>query len=406
VTVISTQQGSRSSTTDDQWYPSVVVRWLLVPCLLFVAVSAARADDRETARIHFQAAHAAEERGDWTTAIDEYERAYKLAPHPTVLFNMAVAYEKLSQFHKAAELLQQYLHDSPNAEDRAAVEARIERHRDRPSHVTVAFPPGATLFVDGQPRGEIPVELDLPAGPHHFHAERDADTSRDQEIVLEYGDPAGPTFDLEKAPPVTPGGGRPPTLTIAAALGFATGVASEWDTSVALSLSARLGGSFAVGSRLRFLFDLGVEFGPSIEDARVGIDLGPKERYVVFQPRAGVSLELWRKASLHLDVFGEAALVAGYHSLSIGEETISRQGVRGAGAGGGVAFYGSSEQSPRTQYFISAALFFLPASVGEDNGYRSQGTVDLGGPEITAGWSILIGPLATRPPSVTREASR
>ena len=380
------------------------MRWLLVSCVLLASV--AHADDRETARIHFQAAHAAERRGDWTTAIDEYERAYRLAPHPSVLFNMAAAYEKLSRFHKAAELLQQYLRDTPGAEDRTTVEARIEALRDRPSHVSVAFPPGALLFVDGQPRGEIPVELDLPAGRYRFHVERDADRSRDQEIVLEYGDPAEPTFELEKAPPVTPSGRRPPTLTIGAALGFATGIASEWSSAVALSAAGRLGGTVPIGNKLRVIFDIGASLGPTIEDARVGIDLGPKERYVLFQPRAGVSLELWRKGAFHLDAFGMGAIVVGYHSLAFGEEVVSRQGVSGAGAGGGVAFYGSSEQSPRQQYFISAGLFYLPASVGEGTGYRSQGTINVGGPEIAVGWSILLGPLATRPPGSTMEASR
>jgi tetratricopeptide (TPR) repeat protein len=378
------------------------VRWLLVSCALFAGASAARADDRETAKIHFQAAHAAERRGDWATAIDEYERAYKLAPHPTVLFNMAAAHEKLSRFHDAADLLKRYLRDSPDADDRNAVLDRIERLRDRPSRVTVAFPPGATLFVDGQPRGEIPVELDLPAGAHRFHVERDADRSREQVIVLEYGDPAEPTFELEKAPPVTPSGRRPPTLTIGAGIGLATGISSAWDSSVAVALSGRLGGSIPIGKKLAVIFDLGAALGPSIEDARVGIALGPKETYVLFQPRAGVSLELWRKGGLHLDAFGQGAIVLGYHSLAFGTEVVSRQAVSGAGAGGGIAFFGSSERSPRQQYFISAGVFFLPASVGDDTGYRSQGTINVGGPEISAGWSILLGPLATKPPETTR----
>lgn len=383
-----------------------MVRRFVVCFALVAAVSPARADDRETASIHFQAAQAAERRGDWQAMIDEYERAYKLAPHPSVLFNMAKGYEKLSRYREAADLLRRYLHDAPDADDRAAVEARIELDRDRPSHVTVRFPPGATLFVDGQPVGEVPVELDLAAGVHRMHVERDADTSREQEVVLGYGDPAEPAFELEQAPPVTPSGGRPPTLTIGAALGIATGIASAWDTTVALSITGRVGGSVPLGQRLRVVFDLGATFGPSIEDARVGIDLGPKERYVLFQPRAGLSYELWRKARLHLDVFGEGALVVGYHSLSFGMEEVSKQRVAGAGAGGGIAFYGSSERAPRQQYFVSAALFVLPASVGDDTGYRSQGTVDVGGIEIAAGWSILIGPLATSPPRRTTEASR
>src|SRR2546428_630827 len=130
--------------------PPVVVRWLLVACALLASAPAVWADDRETARIHFEAAHAAETRGDWTTAIDR---------------------------------------------SRAGGEATPRRAR---------------------------------------------------KTALGSGAPAEPAFELEKAPPVTPSGGRPPTLTIGAAVGLATGIASAWNTTVAFSGSARLGGSFAL----------------------------------------------------------------------------------------------------------------------------------------------------------------
>lgn len=366
--------------------------------ILLTTSAIAHAEDRDTASIHFQAAEAAIRRSDWQTAIDEYERAYKLAPHPTVLFNLAEAYEALSKYRKAAELLREFLEQTPKANDRAAIEARIVKLRDRPSQVTVKFPPGATLFVDGVERGTIPLELELPAGVHRFHVERDADTSREQELTLGYGDPVEPTFELEKAPPVSPSGRRPPTLTIGGALGVSGGLGAAWDSGVAVSWAGRIGGSFAITQRLRVIFDLGLSTS-SIEDERVGIDLGPTERYLLVQPRAGVSFELWRKAALHLDVFGEAGLVLGYHSLSFGMETVSRQSVSGAGAGGGIAFFGGSEASPRQNYFISAGLFLLPTAVGDNTGYRSQGTVNLGGFELAIGYSILLGPLATKPVS-------
>lgn len=366
--------------------------------LLLAASAIAHAEDRDTASIHFQAAEAAIKRSDWQIAIDEYERAYQLAPHPSVLFNLAEPYEALAKFRKAAELLTEFLAKTPNANDRAAIEARIEKLRDRPSQVTVKFPPGATLFVDGAARGEIPVELELPAGTHKFHVERDADASRDQEIALAYGEPAEPAFELEHAPPVTPSGRRPPTLTLGVGLGVLPGLGSAWDSGVAVAWSGRLGGSFALTERLRVIFDLGIAT-TSIEDERIGIDLGPAERYVIVQPRGGFSFELWRKAALHLDVFGVAGLVLGYHSLSFGMETVSRQSIGGAGAGGGITFFGSSESSPRSSYFISAGVFLLPTGVGDDTGYRSQGTVDLGGFEVALGYSILLGPLATKPVS-------
>jgi len=384
------------------------MRWFAAAALIVAtAAPIARADDRkDAAGLHFAAAQAAENRGDWKTAIEEYERAYKLAPHPSVLFNMAQNHEKLDHFHQAADLFRDYLRDAPDADDRRAVEQRIEKLRDHPSQVHVTFPPGATLVVDGQARGEIPVQLELPAGAHHFHVERGADYSPDQEIVLEYGDPVEPAFELKASPPVTPSGRLPPTLTIGVGLGIHGGIASAWDSSVALSFSGRVGGTYAINRKLRALVDLGGSIGPSIEDDRVGVnfELGPKERYVLFVPRGGLSLELWRRGRTHLDAFGEAALVVGYHSLSFGMEEVSKQGVHGVGAGGGITLIGSSERAPRQQYYLSAGYFVLPANVGDNTGYRSQGTVDVGGIELAIGYSILLGPLATAPPASVRSA--
>ncbi len=380
-------------------------RFLILGVLLSTRFASAD-DSRDTAGIHFQAAQAAEKRNDWKTAIEEYERAYKLAPHPSVLFNMAQAYEKLDSFHKAADLLVQYLQDSPNADDRSVVKARIQRLRDRPSQVAIKFPPGATLVVDGTPRGRIPLELELRAGPHHFHAERDADYSPDQEVVLAYGDPVDLAFELKGAPAVTPSGRRPPTLVLGFGLDLRGGIGAAWDTSVAVAFTGRIGGSFAIGGKLRLIVDLDGSLGPKIEDDSIGITVGPTEAYTLFVPKVGASLELWRRSTLHLDAFAEGALVMGEHTLSFGPDRVSQQAVTGAGFGGGIAFFGTSERSPRQQYFISAAYFLLPASVGSDTGYRSEGTIDVGGLELTAGWSILLGPLATKPPASTWQAAR
>jgi hypothetical protein len=371
--------------------------WIVA--LVAVGVSAAHADDRDAAKIHFQAAEAAEKRKDWKTAIEEYERAYRLAPHPSVLFNMGNAHEKLDHFHAAADLFKKYLQDAPNAEDRASVLERIEKLRDRPSRVRVKFPPGATLVVDGTPRGTIPVEIELPAGRHKFRVERDADYSPEQELVVEYGDPLEPAFELQKAPPVTPSGRPPPTLTFGVGIGVRGGIGSAWDSGPALSYGGRLGASFPFGKKLRLLVEVDGSIGPSIEDDRIGGSLGPKESYFLLAPRAGLSLEVWRKSTLHLDAFAAASLVVGFHSLAFGMEEVSRQGVSGVGAGGGIAFYGTSERSPRQQYFLSAGYFVMPAGVGDNTGYRSQGTIDVGGLELAIGYSIFLGPLATKPPS-------
>ena len=170
---------------------SIVV---LAVVVTFAGVAAAQPDNRVKAREAFARAVAAEERKDWRTAVDEYLDAYQLAPHPDVLFNVAVAYEKLDDFRQAAGYYSRYLQDAPAAPDRAKVERTIDGLRKRPSKVTVESAPlGAMIVVDGERKGRAPLELKLAGGAHQVVAEHGgAQASR--MVTVEFGEPTAITL--------------------------------------------------------------------------------------------------------------------------------------------------------------------------------------------------------------------
>jgi tetratricopeptide (TPR) repeat protein len=201
--------------------------------LLGVPRAARAAGDRDTAKAaeHFSLAEAAEKRGDWATAIYEYKAAHALKPHPSVLYNIAVNYEKLGDWDNAADYFQKYLDDSGDAPDRAEVEARIAENRrkgdeqrraaPRPGagvgrlsvHANVA---GATVRIDGQVVGVTPLDIAVPAGAHridiehpgHAPARRDVTVAAGgREEIREYLSPvagAGGGSDDDSGAPRTP----------------------------------------------------------------------------------------------------------------------------------------------------------------------------------------------------------
>ncbi len=168
-----------------------------------VCPAPARADDRGRAAEAFALGQQAESQGDWRAAIDSYERAYQLSPHPSVLFNIGNSYERLAEYRTAARYFLRYVEDSPTADDRDDVLARVRRLREQPSKVSVECRQDAvTVHVDGEPSGGCPLELDLPAGQHRMMAERSGERSPTQTIVVEYGEPRSVTLDIEAVPGV------------------------------------------------------------------------------------------------------------------------------------------------------------------------------------------------------------
>ena len=104
-------------------YAAAFVVALLCP----VVASAQPADPTRDAeaRQHFATGRDAFSRGDFATAVTEFERSYALSRRAQLLYNIGTTYERLHRWEEARSALQRYLDAVANAPDRAEVEGRI-----------------------------------------------------------------------------------------------------------------------------------------------------------------------------------------------------------------------------------------------------------------------------------------
>lgn len=146
-----------------------MVQRFIIALLLLVAappaVFAQSARDQAKAafvqgREHYAAAR-------FAAALDAFQKANALAPHPLMVFNIAQVHEAMEDLPAAIDTYRQYLATGPS--DAAAVtqkvadlEALLARW---PSIRLVTVPPGADVRVgspDNPPRGRTPITLKLP----------------------------------------------------------------------------------------------------------------------------------------------------------------------------------------------------------------------------------------------------
>lgn len=95
--------------------------------VLLLAPAAASAQPRPTDRgeRHYEAGAAAYAQRQFRLAATEFRRAYELTREPALLFNLGSALAADGQRDAARAALQDYLRASPDAPNRAAVEARL-----------------------------------------------------------------------------------------------------------------------------------------------------------------------------------------------------------------------------------------------------------------------------------------
>src|SRR3954447_23318990 len=82
--------------------------------------------DEEAAKAHFMAGSAYYEQANYDDAVKEFNEAHRLSQRPDLLYNIALAYERLERWDEAIASLNRYLRDKPDAQDRSLIQTRIE----------------------------------------------------------------------------------------------------------------------------------------------------------------------------------------------------------------------------------------------------------------------------------------
>jgi hypothetical protein len=154
--------------------------------------------------------------GDYTLALVEFERAYKLAPNFRALYNIALVNAQLGRYAAATRAFEQYLHDGGSAvspERQAQVQNSLADLKLRTATLEVAIDvPGAEVLLDGKPLdlSQVRGPRLIDAGEHTLRASAAGYEPAFRTLTLAGGDRGEVSFVLvatkhaSAAPPVAP----------------------------------------------------------------------------------------------------------------------------------------------------------------------------------------------------------
>jgi tetratricopeptide (TPR) repeat protein len=134
---------------------------LVIAALVCAATAPAHAisEDDERAKAHFLAGQSYYDQASYTDALREFNEAYRISKRPALLYNIARCHEALEQYEEAVKMLQRYLDEEPQTEDRLAVETHIANLKGRGVH----RPPGEPDV--GRPPPPHPAPVAQPPPP-------------------------------------------------------------------------------------------------------------------------------------------------------------------------------------------------------------------------------------------------
>ncbi len=87
-------------------------------------------EDKESAKIHFEAAKKLYKNDKYSEALELFMKAYSRYPRPEILYNIGKCYDKLGDYHNAIKFYEQYVLLNPQAEDRKEVEELIKNLKE------------------------------------------------------------------------------------------------------------------------------------------------------------------------------------------------------------------------------------------------------------------------------------
>ncbi|MCS6915385.1 MAG: PEGA domain-containing protein [Myxococcales bacterium] len=164
---------------------------LAVLCCLAALPASGADSNTEMADREFQAAHRDFKAGNYESALRRYQTAYRLAPHPNILYNLALTYERLLDYDAAIAAFERFLAAAPSRDPEALrterplrllAERALRRLRALPARIWVsAIPEQVEVSISpqlpddprGTPRwqGTTPTVFTVPAGRYllRFH---------------------------------------------------------------------------------------------------------------------------------------------------------------------------------------------------------------------------------------------
>jgi hypothetical protein len=172
-----------------------------------------------------------------------------------------------------------------------------------------------------------------------------------------------------------------------ASAGFHPWLSDGWSL---VSVDLKLGGGLWFGQRLAVYGQLGLAPRLSRVDATIPA-AGETTEWLRFATAdAGIKVNLWPRAYwIQVDLVAAVTGLVGRHDLVLHDATVHRRALSSLGGTAGIEL---SIVKFKKQGVSMAALYHRrPTDLGDDNGYRETGRVDLGGFEIVFGFAIYLG---------------
>lgn len=192
--------------------------WLCLGLVWAGLAFAQTPEQTEKARVAFGAAQKLYQASRFAEALKKFEEAQALKPHPVIVFNIARCHELMGNSAQALKAYREYLRLSPDATDKAAVQASIAKLEKKvPAVVTQtlivnAEPPGATIAVDGKKVAAATVTIDVSAGEHTLEVSAAGYETLKRQVTVA----SGRTVELNLSLKPTPAPPPPPAPMVSA----------------------------------------------------------------------------------------------------------------------------------------------------------------------------------------------
>ncbi len=224
-------------------------------------VSAQSTKDKDLAAELFARAEKAYQSGDYASAIDWLENAFKLDPDPVIHYNLARAYEGAKAYDRALGIVMTLIEREGLpaqlqlrlAEDKLRLEEFIAKQTRQGTLQVKSAPSRARVFINGVKQEEVtPTRLVLAEGEHTLLLQLDGYQSHEQVFVLEHNSEVEIDIFL---PPLIESDAGPSSLSVAAYITLGVGV---------VGLGTGLATYFSAKSR----YDAFIDSGKTDQDAR------------------------------------------------------------------------------------------------------------------------------------------
>lgn len=181
---------------------------ILVPMGLPGSPELAHAEnDKAEASRHFKLGVKLYAESKFDEALIEFQRAYELSPHPSVLYNIAASHRELSHYGEAIQYYEQFLAEGKGvakADLLARARVELQELRGRIGSVVIdVTPAGVTVTVDEREVGTTPLDGPVIVGPgrHTFVLRAPSGQVESRTVTIAAGDTA--TVSLTMTAPVT-----------------------------------------------------------------------------------------------------------------------------------------------------------------------------------------------------------